>query len=75
MLLHFSLSIIVMVTFTACSSPIAPLPKIEEINVHWMIPENSDGSITWVYTDDFGMMYSINGRLRINDKICREATK
>ena len=61
--------------FAGCCSPIAELPVIENIKVQWMIPKEGDGTITYVYTDDFAMMYSVNGRLRINDKICREATK
>ena len=67
--------LILSVFFIGCCSPIAQLPEVEKINVRWMIPKNGDGSITWVYTEDFGMMYSVNGRLRINDKVCREATK
>ena len=70
----FSL-LIASVFFVGCCSPIAELPVVENIKVQWMIPKGGDGKITYVYTDDFAMMYSINGRLRINDKICREATK
>lgn len=74
MLQSFSLITLVIV-FIGCAKPIMPISDVPEIEVHWMIPEEGDGSITYVYTDDFALMFSNNGLLRINNTICKEATK
>lgn len=74
MKLLFSTLLILPFIITGCCKPINPLPEVAEAKVRYLIPDDDSGLVMLPLTD-FTRWVEVTGKLRINDNICREASK